>query len=339
MMLSPGSRAQAGGPDRGPAPPDKAGAGQDGLRRGALGSIVLVVDDSPGTLGMLSTALETAGYRVLLAQSGAAALALVERVTPDIVLMDAVMPGMDGFEACRRLKGSRTNAGVPVVFMTGLTETEHVVRALDAGGVDYLTKPVVPAELLARVAVHLANARLTQSAHAALDTTGRFLLAIDRRGDLVWLTPQAGSWLGAGGADPHGGQQVPALPDEVVHWALACTVHIAPCKPISFAAPRTGTVVEVSYVGQISPDEILLRLVGLDQRADERTLRDRLGLTAREAEVLLWISRGKTNRDIAEILGLSPRTVNKHLEQIFAKVGVENRAAAASQVMRILHSV
>ncbi len=299
-------------------------------------SIVLVVDDSPGTLGMLSTALEAAGYTVLLAQSGAAALALMERVTPDIVLMDAVMPGMDGFEACERLKRGRMNASVPVVFMTGLTETEHVVRALEAGGVDYLTKPVAPAELVARVRVHLANARLTQSAQAALDTTGRYLLAMDRSGHLVWATPQAGTWLGVGETGLDAGPAAQALPDAVVAWALACTVHPDRARPLAFVAPGTGKLLEAAYVGQISANEILLRLTSVDRAGDEQILRSRLKLTAREAEVLLWISRGKTNRDIAEILGLSPRTVNKHLEQIFAKIGVENRAAAAIQVVTIL---
>ena len=303
---------------------------------GSPGSIVLVVDDSPGTLGMLSSALEAAGYTVLLAQSGTAALALMERVTPDIVLMDAVMPGMDGFEACERLKRSRMNAGVPVVFMTGLTETEHVVRALDAGGVDYLTKPVAPAELVARVGVHLANARLTQSAQAALDTTGRYLLAMDRGGNLVWSTPQAGAWLGAGEAAIEAGPSIRALPDVVVAWGLVCAAHPDRCTPLAFEAPRTGRMLEASYVGQISANEVLLRLVNADRAADEQTLRSRLKLTAREAEVLLWVSRGKTNRDIADILGLSPRTVNKHLEQIFAKIGVENRAGAAIRVVNIL---
>ena len=307
---------------------------------GSPASIVLVVDDSPGTLGMLSAALEAAGYTVLLAQSGAIALALMERVTPNIVLMDAVMPGMDGFEACERLKRSRMNAGVPVVFMTGLTETEHVVRALDAGGVDYLTKPVAPAELVARVRVHLANARLTQSAHAALDTTGRYLLAMDRGGNLVWTTPQAGTWLGAGEGAPGTAQEVGApiraLPDAVIAWGLACATRSDRCRPLAFAAPRTGRMLEASYVGQIGADELLLRLTSVDRAGDEQTLRNRLKLTVREAEVLLWISRGKTNRDIADILGLSPRTVNKHLEQIFAKIGVENRAAAAVQVFTVL---
>ena len=299
-------------------------------------SIVLVVDDSPGTLGMLNAALEAAGYTVLLAQSGMAALALMERVPPDMVVMPAVRPGRAGCAACPGLKRSRVNAGVPVVFMTGLTETEHVVRALDAGGVDYLTKPVAPAELVARVGVHLANARLTHSARAALDTTGRYLLAMDRGGNLVWSTPQAGVWLGLGEASPEAGPSIPALPGAVVAWGLVCAAHPNQCRPLAFAAPRTGRMLEASYVGQISANEVLLRLVCVDPAADEQTLRNRLRLTAREAEVLLWISRGKTNRDIAEILSLSPRTVNKHLEQIFAKLGVENRAAAAIQVVHIL---
>jgi DNA-binding CsgD family transcriptional regulator len=90
------------------------------------------------------------------------------------------------------------------------------------------------------------------------------------------------------------------------------------------------------YIGQIGPDEYLLRLTegGLD---DDRTvLKQKLAVTEREAEVLLWIARGKSNRDIAEILDLSPRTVNKHLEQIYAKLGVENRTSAAALAVRTI---
>lgn len=164
--------------------------------------VVLVVDDSPATLGMLNEALEAAGYTVLVAQAGSAALALMERITPDIVLMDAVMPGLDGFETCRRMKGSAGLAAVPVVFMTGLTETEHVLRGLEAGGVDYVPKPVSPDEVVARVGVHLATARLTRSAHIALDTAGRFLLAASRDGRVLWCTPQAARLMEAGQGVP-----------------------------------------------------------------------------------------------------------------------------------------
>ena len=112
---------------------------------GAARSIVLVVDDSPGTLGLLNDALDEAGYTVLVAQSGRAALDVAARATPDIILMDALMPAMDGFETCRRLKQRPGLAAVPIIFMTALTETEHVLKALEAGGVDYVTKPVAPA--------------------------------------------------------------------------------------------------------------------------------------------------------------------------------------------------
>ena len=84
---------------------------------------------------------------------------IVDQITPDIVLLDAVMPGMDGFETCRRLKRDAGLDNVPIIFMTGLAETEHIVRGLEAGGVDYVTKPIVIEEMLARIRVHLANAR------------------------------------------------------------------------------------------------------------------------------------------------------------------------------------
>ena len=145
---------------------------------------------------MVTDALEEAGYTVLVATDGPAAIGVVERVTPDIVLMDALMPGMDGFETCRRIKAKPGLANVSVIFMTGLKDTESVIKGLSAGGVDYVTKPAAPDEILARIQVHLANARLATSAHAALDTAGRFLLAVESDGNLRWLTPQAARLLG-----------------------------------------------------------------------------------------------------------------------------------------------
>lgn len=103
-------------------------------------------------------------------------------------------------------------------------------------------------------------------------------------------------------------------------------------------AGSAASSLRLSYVGRIGPDEILLRLVDEAATRQEIVLKKELSLTLREAEVLTWIARGKSNRDIAEILGLSPRTVNKHLEQIYAKLGVENRTAAATLAMRVLAS-
>lgn len=292
--------------------------------------IVLVVDDSPDTLRMLTDAIEDAGMTVLVAREGAQALAMIGKVTPDVILMDAVMPGMDGFETSRLLKSSESMAHVPVIFMTGLSETEDVIKGLNAGGVDYVTKPIVPEELLARIRVHLANARLARSAQTALDVSGRFLLAIDLKGRLLWCTPQTTAILGAAikGFSP----KDYLLPANVQHW-LAERVASEGNETIELLPGRM-----LSYVGQIGPDEFLLRLMEGGVGTDVDTLRQKLMLTQREAEVLMWIARGKANRDIGEILNLSPRTVNKHLEQIFSKLGVENRTSAAAAAMRVLGS-
>src|SRR3954467_15012958 len=167
------------------------------MRKKESRDIVLVVDDSPETLRMLTDAIEDAGMTVLVAREGEYALSIIERVLPDIILMDALMPGTDGFETCRRLKQNKALAHVPVIFMTGLSDTEHIIQGLEAGGVDYITKPIVPGELLARIRVHLANARIAHSARLALDVFDRFLLAANQAGQVRWCTPQAGKLLGA----------------------------------------------------------------------------------------------------------------------------------------------
>jgi len=294
--------------------------------------IVLVVDDSPDTLGMLTDALEQGGATVLVATGGADALALVERITPDIILLDAMMPGMDGFEACRRLKADGPAAHVPVIFMTGLTETEHIVAGLEAGGVDYVTKPIVLDELFARIRVHLANARAARSARLALDTAGRYLLAADRTGAVLWCTPQAIRLLGAALAPQPGGLVLPAA---LRAWIAGADRAGESAAPVPFTA-GDGAPLTLTFLGRLGENELLFRLVAGDDAGQGAALKERFGLTAREAEVLFWIARGKANRDIGEILSLSPRTVNKHLEQIYAKLGVENRASAAVAAIRAM---
>src|SRR6201989_3324995 len=176
--------------------------------------VALVVDDSPETLRLLTDALDGAGMTVMVAMDAAAAMRIVAQITPDIVLLDAVMPGIDGFETCRRLKRDAGLDHVPIIFMTGLAETEHIVRGLEAGGVDYVTKPIVVEEMLARIRVHLANARMTQSARTALDVSGRYLLAVSSTGKVLWATPQAQKLL----PDPLTDTDDFTLPDPVPQW-------------------------------------------------------------------------------------------------------------------------
>src|SRR5258705_10679428 len=178
--------------------------------------VALIVDDSPETLRLLTDALDGAGMTVMVALDGAAAMRIVDQITPDIVLLDAVMPGLDGFETCKRLKRDAGLEHVPIIFMTGLAETEHIVRGLEAGGVDYVTKPIAVEEMLARIRVHLANARLTQSAQTALDVSGRFLMAVSGQGRIMWATPQAQNLL----SDnlPAGTDDELVLPDPMLQW-------------------------------------------------------------------------------------------------------------------------
>ncbi|WP_225113324.1 response regulator [Bradyrhizobium sp. NBAIM32] len=287
--------------------------------------VALVVDDSPETLRLLTDALDGAGMTVMVALDGAAAMRIIDQITPDIILLDAVMPGIDGFETCRRLKRDAGLANVPVIFMTGLAETEHIVRGLEAGGVDYVAKPIVIEEMLARIRVHLGNARLTQSARAALDVSGRFLFAVNRQGSVLWATPQAQKLL----SDHHGAQADDfVLPPTLLQWLEQAKAKSG--SKYQAASLPDNPQLRFYYMGETAPNEFLLRLSKEAGTALPPEFTSELGLTTREGEVLAWLSKGKTNRDIAQILGLSPRTVDKHLEQIYAKLGVENRTAAAA---------
>jgi DNA-binding NarL/FixJ family response regulator len=290
--------------------------------------VALVVDDSPETLRLLTDALDGADMTVMVAMDGAAAMRIVDQITPDIILLDAVMPGMDGFETCRRLKRDAGLSNVPVIFMTGLAETEHIVHGLEAGGVDYVTKPIVIEEMLARIRVHLANARLTQSARAALDVSGRFLFAVSRQGKIMWATPQAQKLL-SDNLSPGTTDEL-VLPDPMLQWLEQAQTGKAGSKTPAMASFPDNEQLRLQYMGKSGANEFLLRLAKEPGPNMPAEFSSELGLTTREGEVLSWLSKGKTNRDIAQILGLSPRTVDKHLEQIYAKLGVENRTAAAA---------
>jgi len=157
--------------------------------------VILVVDDTPDALRFLTSTLESAGMTVLIAIDGLAALALLKHTIPDMILMDAVMPNLDGFETTERIKADPAFQHLPIIFMTGLTDTEHVVRGLDAGAIDFVSKPIVIDELLARIRVHLATARIAQGSQMALDMSGRPALAVDSAGEPRWLTPAASEML------------------------------------------------------------------------------------------------------------------------------------------------
>jgi len=219
---------------------------------------------------------------------------------------------------------------VPVIFMTGLTETEHVVRALECGGVDYLSKPINIDELRARLRVHLSNARSAQSARVALDAAGRHLLAVRADGTILWSTPQATRLINAATGSNDG---LDIVSRTIGEWMEKQASRDTPLVITQSDRPS----LQFTFLGAVGADEYLFRLTTTNDKSGDALLRDRFSLTTRESEVLVWIAKGKSNRDIGEILGLSARTVNKHLEQIYVKLGVENRASAAVKAANVLH--
>lgn len=293
---------------------------------------ILVVDDNPESLRFLVDTLEAEDMTVLIARSGEATLALLGEAQPDLILMDAIMPGIGGIETTQAIKQNPATAHIPVIFMTGLNDPDHVVAALGTGGVDYVRKPVVIDELLARIRVHLANARSSYRSRLALGLAGRSLAALDPDAALVWCTPQAEALFVR--LDPAWTVDRGALPQALV--AGVRPLLAAPPGQLSGSTRLTlrGIEIELAVLESERPGEVLLRINEVREDGKVASLQKQGGLTRREAEVLLWVSYGKTNKTISEILGISPRTVNKHLEQVFRKLGVETRAAATAIAVR-----
>ncbi|MEY4561566.1 MAG: hypothetical protein RLZZ618_843 [Pseudomonadota bacterium] len=296
--------------------------------------LVLIVDDVPDNLSVLHDALDEAGYEVLVATQGESALQSAQQALPDIVLLDAVMPGMDGFEVARRLKALPATAHIPIIFMTGLTETEHVVAAFQAGGVDYVTKPIRAQEVLARMTVHLQSARQARQARNALDAFGHATMAIHAddavtRGRAVWQTPLARELMQRYFAVAAG-----QVPEAILGWLRQ---HLTPASDSpearSFTVVQDNRQLVLTLQERTSDDDWMIVLREVSDAAIVAAVMSTFKLTLREAEVLYWVVKGKTNRDIGDILGSSPATVKKHLEHVFEKLGVETRNAAASLAM------
>ncbi len=304
----------------------------------SLGTI-MIIDDTPGNLALLSDTLSEAGYRVLVAIDGLSALEQIKYLQPDIILLDVVMPGIDGFETCRKIKSNPATIDIPILFMTGLSELDNLLRGFDEGGLDYIVKPIKPTEVLARVEVHLTQARTIRRTKTALKHAPFAALTLENSGRITWLTPSAEDLLSHLNEEHELTQQVEigALPPKpILEWLRQQMPTDETGQESSSEAYQTLGELSVKLSRSVDSGEFLLLL---QKRSGPRewnleSLKDSLGLTLREAEILMWISRGKTNKEIGIILGSSPRTVNKHLEHIFEKLGVFTRAAAVAMVMQ-----
>lgn len=302
-------------------------------------TVVLIVDDVPDNLAVLHDALDESGFMVLVANHGEAALETAVEAQPDIILLDAIMPGMDGFEVCRKLRADINTRHIPVIFMTGLTEAEHVVAAFQAGGTDYVTKPIRAAEVLARIEAHLQTSRMMSQARGALDAFGQAAIAITpHNGRIVWQTPLARGWMQRYFAE-HYAMTTSQTPEKLLTWVaeIISRKSAEDILPLTIVQAKGRLLFLPADTNNDEQWIILLREESDAAQID--ALMSIFKLTMRESEVLYWATKGKTSKDIGDILGTSPRTVNKHLEHVFIKLGVETRTAAAALATSKLRSM
>ena len=294
---------------------------------------VLVVDDVPANLSVLLDLLTGAGLAVLVADGGERALLQVSHRRPDLILLDAMMPGLDGFETCRRLRAAPATRDVPVLFMTALTDTAARLAGFAAGAVDYISKPFEPEEVLARLRAQLelqrlrrdleAEVRLRQGAEARLARSlAQPVLIVDAEGCLVFCADAARDLLSRYLEDFD--------PEEPLPSALL--------RGEPMTRPPGPGVLRTRRFAEAGGEEEGLTVLLLKEEApgSSLVLQDALGLTEREAEVLYWVAQGKTSPEIAIILSAALKTVKKHLQRVYGKLGVETRTAAAVQASEIL---
>jgi len=283
---------------------------------------LLVVDDTPAALGVVCDTLRGEGVRVLLAENGAAAREVLARSHPDLILLDVMMPGEDGFTVCASLRAHPAWREIPVIFLTAIDAAEQKVRAFAAGAVDYVTKPVHVPELVARVRVQLdlrsarrtleaKNLELEAEVAVRLDAEEQLAASLDRA---VIVLDRAGTMLFA---------------TRLAHDLIA--KYFPAGRPAGFSAggrfPTGPDALLVRRFAEAGRDDTVMLVLEEEHAPPGPAALIALGLTVRQAEVAYWVAQGKSNAETAVILGTSPRTVDKHMERIFQRLGLENRAS------------
>ncbi len=303
----------------------------------ANSEVVLIVDDVPDNLSVLHDALDESGYTVLVATHGEAALQRATQALPDIVLLDAMMPGMDGFEVARRLKRDAGHRPHPH-HLHDRPDRNRVPGGRAGGRRGGLRHQAHQAQRSAGPHGRAPGRRREKrQARNALDAFGYATITVRASdGRLMWQTALARQLLEA-----YFGPPSATVPEVVRAWLQRqLPVLDAQSDPPRLAieqGARRLTFRLHQQTGDGAPNEpggdwlIVMREVSDATIIESMSLSFKL--TAREAEVLYWVVKGKINRDIADILGASPATVKKHLERVFAKLGVETRTAAAGMAM------
>jgi DNA-binding NarL/FixJ family response regulator len=281
---------------------------------------VLVIDDVPANIGLVLDALADRGYRVLVAESGHGALEQLRHGKPDLILLDVIMPGMDGFETCAAIKKDPAWRDVPILFMTSLDDVEQKVRAFESGASTTSSSP--------------STWRKSSPVFAPILSSVDCAKHSRRNWPCDWRprTNSRSHWIARSCWSP-ADRQLSVFNPHGPHAAASPSSRLgrneAPRMP-RYAHRKTASAFGVE------PEVFLLQE---DVPSPGPEALGSLGLTARESEVLFWIAQGKSNPDIALILGTSPRTIHKHVENLFRKLGCETRAAAALRALEYLRPV
>lgn len=311
---------------------------------------LLIIDDTINNLRVAVDLLDAYGFRILTASDGESGIERAHLAQPDLILLDVRMPGLDGFECCRRLKAHPGTAHIPVIFMTALTDTDNKVRGFELGGVDYVSKPFDAGELLARVRTHLELADLRRgleqrveerTAALAAEVAQRKRIQADQSMLLDLLRDQSEQLRAltrqslADEANTPAAYPSPALAAQIeaVRIVLAQMdnqLQTAETEPdaLSADALRRQSLHALSLLKSIADALDRPPLPPAHTNGMARLQEDPLfKLTTREYEVLQLIGQGKSNAEIADILVVSRSTVSSYRSRILTKLGVSDTPA------------
>jgi DNA-binding NarL/FixJ family response regulator len=303
------------------------------------GELVWILSPHSAEQQHLRPLLERAGYSVESISSGVKALAKAGSQAPDLLLLDGQLQDVDGLALVKHWQALGATTHCPVIFLADSAQPQQLVQALQAGCADVVHKPVRPHEILARSAMHLAGARERRQTRNALDAFGYATMTVrPHDGKLMWQTALARELLARYCPEhpPYASRTAPP----VLQWLQQCLAALerGESPRLLTLYQSNGTRLTLRLHQQTgdqdasdTDDDWLIVMREVSDHAVMQAMAAAFTLTAKEAEVLYWVVKGKTNKDIGDILGSSPMTVKKHLERVFVKLGVETRTAAAGK--------
>jgi FixJ family two-component response regulator len=313
--------------------------------RGGGAGTVLVIDDTADNLRVVVAVLEAYSFTAITARDGESGLERAKRARPDAILLDVRMPGIDGYETCRRLKADPATAPIPVLFMTVLSEPDQKLRAFEAGAVDHVTKPLEASELLARVRTHVGlraaqlelrrqNERLEERVAERTAELARDAVEREQLLSLVRAQSDALRRLGQGLIDGQRDRDrgiARTLREHVAERLRLVQLHVEQAAALA-ARPATGdevrahlgSALELLRPAVTDATGVEQRLDGDDGAAEHAARNPLLRLSTREYEIVQLIARGMGNKEIAGHLAIAPTTVSTHRARIMEKLQVSD---------------